>query len=104
MRRKKILLQWIGHSDLRALAANSSPSRCEKLMSTLGGKLPEKSDFGPTRTPGNSALAAHKNIRSDARTLQSREGHFPCAVAVLRSLHHESTSAFTSPFVRNAEI
>lgn len=50
MRRKKILVQWIGHSDLRALAANSSPSQREKLMSALGGKLPEKSDPGPTRT------------------------------------------------------
>jgi DNA-binding NtrC family response regulator len=50
MSRKKILVQWIGHSDLRALAANSSHARCEKLMSTLGGKLPEKSDLGPTRT------------------------------------------------------
>lgn len=50
MRRRKVLVQWIGHSDLRALAANSSQSRCEKLMSTLGGKLPEKSDLGPTKT------------------------------------------------------
>lgn len=50
MSRKKILVQWIGHSDLRALAANSSQSRCEKLMSTLGGRLPDKSDRGPTKT------------------------------------------------------
>ncbi len=50
MPRKKILVQWIGHSDLRALAANSSQSRCEKLMSTLGGKLPDRSDVGPTKT------------------------------------------------------
>jgi hypothetical protein len=50
MRRKKILVPWIGHFDLRALAANRSPSRCDKLMSALGGILPAKSDWGPTRT------------------------------------------------------
>ncbi|WP_296452737.1 hypothetical protein [Rubinisphaera sp.] len=44
MSQKKLLVQWIGHSDLRALAANSSRSRCEKLMSILGGRLPDKSD------------------------------------------------------------
>jgi DNA-binding NtrC family response regulator len=50
MRRKKILVQWIGHSDLRAMAADSSQSRCRKLMSALGGRLPDKVDPGPTRT------------------------------------------------------
>jgi len=50
MPRKKVLIQWIGHSDLRALAANSSKSRCEKLMSALGGKLPKENDLGPTKT------------------------------------------------------
>ncbi|MFM8478197.1 MAG: hypothetical protein ACKOEO_20625, partial [Planctomycetaceae bacterium] len=50
MRRKKILVQWIGHSDLRALAADSPQSLRHKLMSALGGRLPETSDRGPTRT------------------------------------------------------
>ncbi len=50
MPRKKVLVQWIGHSDLRSLAANSSQTRCEKLMAALAGKLPKKEDLGPTKT------------------------------------------------------
>jgi len=50
MPRKKVLVQWIGHSDLRSLAANSSKTRCEKLMAGLSGKLPVESDLGPTKT------------------------------------------------------
>jgi hypothetical protein len=36
--RKKILVQWIGHSDLHALAANSSQARSEKLLAFLKAK------------------------------------------------------------------
>jgi len=50
MARKRTLIQWIGHSDLRALAADSSPSRRDKLMAHLGGKLPNSGDLGPTKT------------------------------------------------------
>ena len=50
MGRKKILVQWIGHSDLRALAANSSQARSEKLMTFLGGRTPKPEDAGPTKT------------------------------------------------------
>ncbi|TWU41877.1 sigma-54 interaction domain-containing protein [Novipirellula artificiosorum] len=50
MPRKKILVQWIGHSDLRSLAANSSQARSEKLMAGLRGELPKKEDLGPTKT------------------------------------------------------
>ncbi|MBL8889738.1 MAG: sigma 54-interacting transcriptional regulator [Planctomycetaceae bacterium] len=50
MSQKKILVQWIGHSDLRALAANSSANRRDKLLGFLGGKAPPTHDLGPTKT------------------------------------------------------
>jgi DNA-binding NtrC family response regulator len=50
MTRRKILIQWIGHSDLRSLAANSSASRCKKIMDFVRGKTPGKDDLGPTKT------------------------------------------------------
>jgi len=50
MSRKRILVQWIGHSDLRALAAGSSTLQCEKILSVVGGQVPREGDFGPTKT------------------------------------------------------
>ncbi len=50
MSRRKVLVQWIGHSDLRALAANSSKPRCDRIMVAVGGRLPPKGDLGPTKT------------------------------------------------------
>lgn len=50
MPRKKVLVQWIGHSDLRALAGNSSATRSEKILSLIGGPQPKAGDNGPTKT------------------------------------------------------
>lgn len=50
MSRKKILVQWIGHSDLRALAANSPKAQCDKIMAEVRGQLPQQDDLGPTKT------------------------------------------------------
>ena len=50
MPRRKVLLQWIGLSDLRALAVNSSATRRDKIMKAFGGKLPREGDLGPTKT------------------------------------------------------
>jgi DNA-binding NtrC family response regulator len=50
MSRKKILFQWIGHSDLRALAANSPKPQRDKIMAEIRGTLPEEGDLGPTKT------------------------------------------------------
>ncbi len=50
MAKRKVLLQWIGHSDLRAMAASLTATRREALMAKLGGVLPKDGDFGPTKT------------------------------------------------------
>lgn len=50
MPRKRILLQWIGHSDLRALAADSPKSHSDKIMAEIRGQLPQQGDLGPTKT------------------------------------------------------
>ena len=50
MTKRKVLLQWIGHSDLRAMAASLTAARREALMAKLGGVLPKDGDFGPTKT------------------------------------------------------
>lgn len=43
-------MQWIGHSDLRSLAANTSPSRCRKILDAVGGIAAKTGDLGPTKT------------------------------------------------------
>ncbi len=50
MANKKILVQWIGHSDLRSLAANSSANRRDKILAFIGGNVPAVHDLGPTKT------------------------------------------------------
>lgn len=50
MPRKKILFQWIGHSDLRALAANSTAARQNNILKAVRGSLPDRDDAGPTKT------------------------------------------------------
>ena len=50
MPRDKVLFQWIGHSDLRSLAANSTDARQKKIMDVIRGRLPDKDDLGPTKT------------------------------------------------------
>jgi DNA-binding NtrC family response regulator len=50
MARKKVLLQWIGHSDLRAMSLSLSPAEQKKLLDKIGGKLPAEGDRGPVKT------------------------------------------------------
>lgn len=48
--KKQILVQWIGHSDLRAMAAAQSAALRDEIMAKLKGELPGKGDLGPTKT------------------------------------------------------
>ena len=50
MTKRRVLLQWIGHSDLRVLATSLSPRKRDALMTKLGGSLPRDGDLGPTKT------------------------------------------------------
>jgi DNA-binding NtrC family response regulator len=50
MPRQKVLVQWIGHSDLRALAGDSQQARSKKIMADIGGTPSKPGDRGPTRT------------------------------------------------------
>lgn len=50
MAKKRVLVQWIGHSDLRALAAASSASRSKKILEAIRSGPSESGDLGPTKT------------------------------------------------------
>lgn len=50
MGKKRILVQWIGHSDLRALAAASTAPRARRILDTIGSSPGEPGDLGPTKT------------------------------------------------------
>jgi hypothetical protein len=48
--RKRVLVQWIGHSDLRAMAVDQPEAKQKEIMSVVGGRIPEKENVGPART------------------------------------------------------
>ncbi|GAB5407322.1 MAG: hypothetical protein Aurels2KO_55530 [Aureliella sp.] len=50
MSKQRVLVQWIGHTDLRCLAADSSPARQRKIQEVAHGNLPSKGSLGPTKT------------------------------------------------------
>jgi DNA-binding NtrC family response regulator len=48
--RKRVLLQWIGHSDLRAMAASLPSSQRDEILSQIKGERPKDGDLGPIKT------------------------------------------------------
>ena len=50
MAKRRVLVQWIGHSDLRAMAATLPAKQQEEILRQVKGKLPENGDVGPTKT------------------------------------------------------
>ena len=50
MAKQKILVQWIGHSDLRAMAAAQPAAKRDEILARVGGTLPKPGDLGPTKT------------------------------------------------------
>lgn len=50
MARRKVLVQWVGHSDLRALAASLPTTKRKKILDVIKGDPACEGDFGPTRT------------------------------------------------------
>lgn len=47
---KRVLVQWIGHTDLRAMAVDQPATAQKKIMEKLGGQLPKEGNVGPIRT------------------------------------------------------
>lgn len=50
MPRHKVLTQWIGHSDLRAMAASLPPAQRDEIMGHVKGEAPKEGDLGPIKT------------------------------------------------------
>jgi len=46
----RVLVQWIGHSDLRALARDLSAADQQKVLSHVKDRPADSGDDGPTRT------------------------------------------------------
>lgn len=50
MAKKRVLVQWIGHSDLRAMAVDQPEAKKAEIMAVVKGRTPEKGNVGPART------------------------------------------------------
>ncbi|MCA9069025.1 MAG: hypothetical protein KDA84_08890, partial [Planctomycetaceae bacterium] len=50
MAKRKVLVQWIGHSDLRALATLLPSTKQKQILDGLGGAIAGKDDCGPTKS------------------------------------------------------
>jgi DNA-binding NtrC family response regulator len=50
MAKQKVLVQWIGHSDLRALAASLPAAKRKKILDEIKGEAARDGDQGPTKT------------------------------------------------------
>lgn len=50
MARRSTLLQWIGHSDLRAMAAELPDAQAREVIEAIGGHVARAGDLGPTKT------------------------------------------------------
>ncbi len=48
--KRRVLVQWIGHSDLRAMARDLPPSDRKAILDVIGGEPAKPKDDGPTKT------------------------------------------------------
>jgi len=48
--KRKVLVQWIGHSDLRAMAASLPATKQRKILDVIKGDAAAGHDLGPTKT------------------------------------------------------
>ncbi|HBN75948.1 MAG TPA: AAA family ATPase [Planctomycetaceae bacterium] len=47
---RKVLVQWIGHSDLRALSASLPAAKANEILDRIGGSSSDADGLGPTKT------------------------------------------------------
>src|SRR5579863_150948 len=50
MPKKRVLVKWIGHSDLRAMAASLPAAQRDEIMQHVKGEVPRQGDLGPIKT------------------------------------------------------
>jgi hypothetical protein len=50
MTKRRVLVSWIGHSDLKAMAAASPGPIGAEILSELAGAKPAAGDTGPFKT------------------------------------------------------
>ena len=50
MAKRRVLVCWIGHSDLRAMAGTLAADLQQQMLERLGGTLPRADEHGPLRT------------------------------------------------------
>jgi DNA-binding NtrC family response regulator len=50
MAKKRVLVQWIGHSDLRAMAASLPAAQRDEILQHVKGAVPKEGDIGPIKT------------------------------------------------------
>jgi DNA-binding NtrC family response regulator len=50
MAKKRVVVQWIGHSDLRAMAASLPAAQRDEIMKHVKGEVPKEGDVGPIKT------------------------------------------------------
>jgi len=50
MAKKRVLVQWIGHSDLRAMASSLPAAQADEIMGQIRGERPKEGDLGPIKT------------------------------------------------------
>lgn len=70
MAKRKVLVQWIGHSDLRALAAALPATKRKRILVEIKGDAARDGDQGPTKT----LLSSQKF--DDVRLLSNYDGEW----------------------------
>ncbi len=50
MKSRTVLVQWIGHSDLRAMAATLPDAKRKQVLDRIRGEASDSMDKGPTKT------------------------------------------------------
>lgn len=50
MTKMRVLVQWIGHSDLRAMAASLPAAQADEIMGQIKGERAKEGDLGPIKT------------------------------------------------------
>ncbi len=50
MAKRTVLVQWLGHSDLRAMAASLPAAECDEIMAQVRGERAKNGDLGPIKT------------------------------------------------------